>query len=579
MEAPNSVIRPSIAPKPDISPSFTISQRPTEDFIHFDTGLMGEVRSHNVGIQGEGVNKFVVNEQGKESLDYIIWWNRDTGVSPFVPLPQEDWQALLKDRATLDRTNEVLLRAKRAAQNFYPWEESHGGISVVNDNTFGMERSGGHGVRVSYVEAKRLIEAVKSGDEAKIKEREIHLAASFVHEYIHLERDDFGYNNRKLEIVSHIGQFLYDPKGNEVFKGQIRQTMDHLKRDGVAGNKSTYDMGTYTALVLIADELQRINPAFKELLDNDPDQYKFGSLERITEFVDNETRDSLKDAILDKSISASADDLISQFDQILSSWSSSEEKPEEDLVTRKARVDDLWSAWGEVEQTPGLVYLFDRQTPLDPGTDPKGLLQQHDYPPRTRIDQLQFENWRVALDQRFIKDGFMYLLRGDNPGLDGKGFYSRPYGYARKTTEQLTHDLQSSNEVGYFLYANDVFLTITEPDSLSIAQELAYKQSQVGGSSFISATTNLETAVAGTGNQATPEERSRYEVYVLKVPVDSVINSNTGNRFGMNETEYLIPDYVASDEVVATFSRDQKDAIYQYMHDELGVAREDLGLT
>jgi len=250
-----------------------------------------------------------------------------------------------------------------------------------------------------------------------------------------------------------------------------------------------------------------------------------------------------------------------------------------DIAATKTRVDGLWSAWGEVEQTPELVSLFDRQTPLDPGTDPKTLLQQHGYPPRTRIDQLQFENWRATLDPRFIKDGFMYLLRGDNPGLDGKGFYSRPYGYAKKTTEQLTHDLQSSREVGYFLYANDVFLTITKPDSPSIAQELAYKQSQVGGSSFISATTNLETAVAGTGNQATPEERSQYEVYVLKVPVDSVINSNTGNRFGMNETEYLIPDYVASDEVVAKFPRDQRDAICQYMSDLLGVSRQDLGLT
>jgi hypothetical protein len=307
--------------------SFISSQRPTEDFIHFATGLMGEVGSHNVGVQAEGVNKFVVNEQGKESLDYIIWWNRDTSYSnTYPPLLQEDWQALLKDRSTLDKTNEVLLRAKRAAQNFYPWEESHGGISVVNENTFGMEMSGPYGVRVSYVEAKRLIEAVKSGDEARIKEREIHLAASFVHEYIHIERDDFGYNNRKLEIVSHIGQFLYDPKGNEIFRSQIEQIITNLRRDGVDGNKDAYDMGTYTALVLIADELQRINSAFKALLDNDPDQYKFDSLERITEFVDNETRDSLKDAILDKSISASGDDLIKQFDQILSSWSSPEEK-------------------------------------------------------------------------------------------------------------------------------------------------------------------------------------------------------------------------------------------------------------
>jgi hypothetical protein len=253
-------------------------------------------------------------------------------------------------------------------------------------------------------------------------------------------------------------------------------------------------------------------------------------------------------------------------------------EPEENLEARKSRVRGLWSAWKEVQKAPALVSLFVRKDQSLPDVDPKNLLQEHGYPSRTKIADLEFETWTVNLDQKFVKDGYMYLLRGDHPGLDKKGFYSRPYGYGKKTTEQLTHDLKSSNEVGYFLYEKEAYLKTAEPSSSSIAQELAYKQSQVGGSSFISGTTNLEAAIAGTDNQPDPEEQSRYEVYVLKVPVESVINSNTNNHFGMEENEYLVSDYITPDEIVAKFSRDQREAIYQYMHAQLGISREDLGM-
>lgn len=255
----------------------------------------------------------------------------------------------------------------------------------------------------------------------------------------------------------------------------------------------------------------------------------------------------------------------------------SKPEPEDDIEARKERIDGLWSAWSEIQQEPELVALFDRKTAMQPGQDPKALLQQHDYPPRTRIDQLQFENWTVNLDPKFVKDGHVYLLRGDHPNLEGKGFYTRPYGYGKKTTEQLTHDLRSSQEVGYLLYGNDAYLKTAEPSSSSIAQELAFKQSQIGGSSFISTTTNLECAIAGTGNSPDPEEQSKYDVYVLRVPVEAIINSNTGNYFGMEEDEYLVPDYISPDEVIAKFSRDQREEVYRYMGDLLGVTKEDMG--
>lgn len=257
---------------------------------------------------------------------------------------------------------------------------------------------------------------------------------------------------------------------------------------------------------------------------------------------------------------------------------SEDETKDEDLQTRKDRIDGLWSEWEVIGKNPELVTLFDRTTSLASQKDPKTLLSEHGYPERTKISDLELKTWTVNIDPKFVKDGFVYLLRGDNPNLENKGFYSRPYGYAKKTTEQLTHDLQYSNEVGYFLYGKDAYLTTAKPSTDNISQELAFKQSQIGGSSFISTTTNLDCAVAGTGNQADPEEQSKYEIYVVKVPVDSVINSNTGNYFGMEENEYLVPDYITPGEVIAKFPRDQKEAVYGYMHEQLGIAREDLGM-
>ncbi len=191
---------------------------------------------------------------------------------------------------------------------------------------------------------------------------------------------------------------------------------------------------------------------------------------------------------------------------------------------------------------------------------------------------MQLETWKPNLNPKFVKDGFIYLLRGDHPNLDKKGFYSRTYGYGKLSTHELARQLQASNEVGYMLYGDERYLTVVKPASQSIAEELALKQIQRGGSSFISTTTSVLCAEAGTGNIPDATEQSQYEIYVLKIPIDFVIKSNTGNHFGLEEDEYLIPDYVSKDEIVAKFPRDKTEEVYQYLHDLLGVSREDLRL-
>lgn len=248
----------------------------------------------------------------------------------------------------------------------------------------------------------------------------------------------------------------------------------------------------------------------------------------------------------------------------------------ESLEERKKRLDNLWNNYEEIKKTPELMGLFDRKQEFDFEREIDEILREHGYPQRTKISELQLERWKISLNPKFVKDGYVYLLRGDHPNLDKKGFYARTYGYGKLSTQQLSDQLRSSDEAGYAIYGDERYLTGAKPSSENKAEELAYLQSARGGSSFISTTTSIPCAQAGTGNIPDAAEQLQYEVYVLKVPIDSAMNSDTANYFGMEEDEVLVPDYISKDEVVAKFPRGKTEEIYQYLHNLLGVSKEDL---
>ena len=254
-------------------------------------------------------------------------------------------------------------------------------------------------------------------------------------------------------------------------------------------------------------------------------------------------------------------------------------KPEtanESLEQRKERLDNLWTNYEKIQNDPELIALFDRKTQFDFQREISEVLHEHGYPERTKVSDLKLEKWKANLNPKFIKDGFVYLLRGDHPNLDKKGFYARTYGYGKLTTQQLAEQLHGSDEVGYALYGDERYLTTAKPSSDNTTEQLAYLQSAKGGSSFISTTTSIPCAEAGTGNIPDAAEQLQYEIYVIKIPVDSAINSNTQNHFGMEEDEILVPDYISKDEIVAKFPRGKTAEVYQYLHNLLGVTKEDL---
>lgn len=248
----------------------------------------------------------------------------------------------------------------------------------------------------------------------------------------------------------------------------------------------------------------------------------------------------------------------------------------ENLAITMKRIDALWGNYDRMKQDPRMLLLFDRVTPYVPSEEIDRYLFRMQYPPRTLITELHLDSWSVSLNTKFIRAGCMYLFRGDNPGLTSKGFYSKVYGYSKYSTKQLEFLLENAREVGYFLYESELFLTHPMPSYAGIAEELMYSQSAIGGSSFVSATTSIPCAVAGSGVRPERGLQSAFEVYIVKVPVGYLINSNTDNFFGINEDEVLVADYISSSEIVATFARTDTEGMYRYMHKTLGVTRKDM---
>jgi len=147
------------------------------------------------------------------------------------------------------------------------------------------------------------------------------------------------------------------------------------------------------------------------------------------------------------------------------------------------------------------------------------------------------------LNPKFVKDGYIYLLRGAKNGQE-TGFYSREYA-KKNTIESLRLD----------------------PNKVAYAQRLN------GNTPFISATTDIYIAASF----------ANYErIYVLKIPVSDVYKFESdavGGFIDLPEEEYLIPDYISKEEIIRSFRYDKFRQIYNFLTKEIGlmITPEDLG--
>lgn len=170
-----------------------------------------------------------------------------------------------------------------------------------------------------------------------------------------------------------------------------------------------------------------------------------------------------------------------------------------------------------------------------------------DYPSRsTNLEKyVPFGMDIKKLNPKFIKDGYMYLLRGAKNGQE-TGFYSEEYA-KKNTIESLKLD----------------------------PNKVAYAQRVNGNTSFISATTDIYTAASF----------ANYErIYVLKIPVEDVYTfeldkSDMLINLDLGEEEYMIPDYICREEIIRSFRYDKFKQIYNFLTKEIGldITPRDLG--
>lgn len=188
--------------------------------------------------------------------------------------------------------------------------------------------------------------------------------------------------------------------------------------------------------------------------------------------------------------------------------------------------------------------VYDVKTLFHPESKFEGNVSEilKDYPQRSsHLEKIAKDKEKCKkLNSKFIKDGYMYLLRGAKIGQE-TGFYSKLY--SDKKTIQ-TEDLNVDN--------------------------VAYAHQLNGNTPFISATTSLSTASAFANNE---------RIYILKIPVQDVYYFCEID--GLLEQEYLVPDFIKQEEIIRSFRHDKFKQIYNFLNNEIGLelTPEDLDET
>lgn len=114
---------------------------------------------------------------------------------------------------------------------------------------------------------------------------------------------------------------------------------------------------------------------------------------------------------------------------------------------------------------------------------------------------------------------------------------------------------------------------LCEYDSYFTADKLAILQNDIGRSSFISTSTNPLMA----GVWAIKEDTEPGKIYVVKVPEKDAYRIKS--HFGLREFEYLIPDFVLPDEIMASFEYYDIKGILNYLKSQgLNITPDDLGV-
>lgn len=189
----------------------------------------------------------------------------------------------------------------------------------------------------------------------------------------------------------------------------------------------------------------------------------------------------------------------------------------------------------------------------------KKLLEQNNYPKRSKkikISGVQEPN------EKFIKDGFIYLFRGAEAG-QMSGFFAYPYCQSKLNLEE-------------YCKRNPC----TTPD------DILEEHGQIGNGYFISATTKLPLTTKfcyKVGDKSG-------SIYILKMKLEEIYRlpphkpkflPDFINAENFNEEEYVIPDYVMPNELVEEFEYTDYMGVYRYLTEVIGlkITPQDIGFS
>lgn len=233
--------------------------------------------------------------------------------------------------------------------------------------------------------------------------------------------------------------------------------------------------------------------------------------------------------------------------------------------------DTLLKTKASLKNTKTLDKLFKRTEIFAEGEEGETLynsvqeiLSQNGYPKRS--GRLNIPNLD-KLEEKFIKDGYIYFFRGTRKGQKS-GFYAYEYGKNKKNLQQI----------------------LKKNPQLKI-EDLTEEQSMKGRGYFISATTKLGAALSFS--KFNPQTGSAGSIYIIKMKPEEVyktippikqfldsIERYKGENEGNDEREYLIPDFVKPEEIVAEFDCRDLNGICNFIKNDIGldVTLDDLGI-
>jgi|GEM_PF-5773970 len=193
------------------------------------------------------------------------------------------------------------------------------------------------------------------------------------------------------------------------------------------------------------------------------------------------------------------------------------------------------------ESDPELAMVVSKEVPYVEGVKPDEVLRRHLLPGISSAYRRLLRTNGAELNPRLVKDGHVYVFRGDYPGLEQKGIFSFAYHRWNVNLDQMLELLKDEP-----LHSHSDF------EAENKLEELMWMQSNGGYENFLSASASFRIA------RIHPKYKDNLgAVYVIRVPVERAFK-NYASVCSKDEEEILIPDFVLPDSVVAVI--DSKEA-------------------